>query len=154
MANDAGLPPIGLPHVEGALSTTDATACGGPPPALIVTCAKSPPGPPCLGPRPVVGPPPRRSTSRSSWRAVAEDTEIDKLYYPRSNPRLMKRPLTRTEVAIYASHRRAWQRVLDDGAPCALVLSRMIFVSAINTLPPARGGSKAGAPFGRWPLIS
>jgi GR25 family glycosyltransferase involved in LPS biosynthesis len=103
------------------MSTIDATAHGGPPPALIVTCAKSPPArlasaraqlsalDPALDVRVIMG-------------AVAEDPEIDRLYDPRRNRRLMKRPLTRTEIAIYASHRRAWQRVVDDGASCALVL--------------------------------
>ena len=47
------------------MSTTDATACGGPPPALIVTpsARKLPPGPAfALVPATIVGPPPVRST--------------------------------------------------------------------------------------------
>lgn len=53
---------------------------------------------------------------------VAEDPVVDELYDPARNRRHAKRPISRTEVAVYASHRLAWQRLLDSGHAAALVL--------------------------------
>jgi len=52
---------------------------------------------------------------------VAEDGIIDTLYDPALNGRRAKRPISRTEIAVYASHRLAWRRLLDGGHAAALV---------------------------------
>jgi GR25 family glycosyltransferase involved in LPS biosynthesis len=91
------------------------------PQAFIVTCAKSPPARLHSARRELAALDPA-IRSNVVMGAVAEDAEIDRLYDARRNRRCMKRGLTRTEIAIYASHRMAWQAVLDAGVPCALVL--------------------------------
>lgn len=53
---------------------------------------------------------------------VGEDALIDTLYDAAANPWRSKHPLSRTEVAVYASHRLAWRRLLDSGRRAALVL--------------------------------
>lgn len=90
-------------------------------PVFLVTCAKSPPDR-------------LESAQRELSKlglleqltvisgATAEDAEIDTLYDPKMNRKWLKRPLARAEVAIYASHRRAWQTLLDSGAGGALIL--------------------------------
>ena len=52
---------------------------------------------------------------------VAEDEVIDTLYDPAMNGRRAKRPISRTEIAVYASHRLAWRRLLDGSHAAALV---------------------------------
>lgn len=53
---------------------------------------------------------------------VGEDPIIDTLYDGELNGRYAKRPISRTEVAVYASHRLAWNRLLESGHAGALVL--------------------------------
>jgi glycosyl transferase family 25 len=70
---------------------------------------------------------------------IAEDGEVDTLYDARRNRFGMKRPLTRVEIAVYGSHRRAWERLIQSGKPSALILEddftisdQATFLSAIN----------------------
>jgi glycosyl transferase family 25 len=70
---------------------------------------------------------------------IAEDTEVDTLYDERRNRFEMKRPLVRKEIAVYGSHRRAWERLLQSGKPAALILEddfairdQATFLSVIN----------------------
>jgi GR25 family glycosyltransferase involved in LPS biosynthesis len=53
---------------------------------------------------------------------IAEDTVIDELYDAAANRRRCKRPISRAEVGVYASHRLAWRRLLDSDHAAALVL--------------------------------
>lgn len=53
---------------------------------------------------------------------IAEDTVIDELYDATTNRRRCKRPISRTEVGVYASHRLAWRRLLDSDHAAALIL--------------------------------
>lgn len=87
---------------------------------LIVTCSKSPP---------------ERLVSVSKELAalnlslkfeivdgcIATDASVDEIYDPRRNNIRMKRPLSRIEIAVYASHRLAWQRLIDSDYAAALV---------------------------------
>lgn len=70
---------------------------------------------------------------------VAEDSEVDTLYNERRNRFGMKRPLGRLEIAVYGSHRRAWERLVQSGNPAALILEddfairdQTTFLSVIN----------------------
>ncbi|MGH1329342.1 MAG: glycosyltransferase family 25 protein [Paracoccaceae bacterium] len=87
---------------------------------LIVTCRKSPPE--------------RIATARRALKAlgipldieiingfVSEDAQIDQLYDAPRNRRWMKRPLSRSEIAVYASHRAAWAHLINSGHPAALI---------------------------------
>ena len=53
---------------------------------------------------------------------IAEDAVVDALYDSGANRRRTKRPLSRTEIAVYASHRLAWRKLLEGGDAAALVL--------------------------------
>lgn len=53
---------------------------------------------------------------------VADDPIVDTLYDGRLNGRYAKRPISRTEIAVYASHRLAWSKLLESGHAGALVL--------------------------------
>ncbi|MFT6451962.1 MAG: GR25 family glycosyltransferase involved in LPS biosynthesis [Halocynthiibacter sp.] len=61
---------------------------------------------------------------------VAEDAQVDQLYDHRSNRIWVKRPLSRTEIAVYASHRMAWEHLVASGRPGALILEDDFAVSA------------------------
>lgn len=70
---------------------------------------------------------------------VAQDAEVDMLYDARRNRLGMKRPLTRVEVAVYGSHRCAWEELVRSGRPAALILEddfairdQTTFLSAIQ----------------------
>ncbi|MBY5994083.1 glycosyltransferase family 25 protein [Ferrimonas balearica] len=43
-------------------------------------------------------------------------------YCPQLNQEQLHRTLTPGEIACYLSHRKVWQRILDEDLPCALVL--------------------------------
>lgn len=53
---------------------------------------------------------------------IAEDCAVDALFDRRRARWLSKRPPTRAEVAAYASHRLAWQRLLQGSHEAALIL--------------------------------
>jgi GR25 family glycosyltransferase involved in LPS biosynthesis len=103
------------------MSPADLAATGALPPAFILTCAKSPPARLDSAHRQIVALHPQIDP-RIVMGAVAEDPEIDRLFDAARNRRRAKRPLTRTEIAIYATHRRAWRRLLDEDLPFGLVL--------------------------------
>ena len=58
---------------------------------------------------------------------VGEDSIVDALYDGAANARNCKRGLSRAEIGIYASHRLAWQRLLDRGDAAALLLEDDFF---------------------------
>ncbi|PJE30993.1 Glycosyltransferase involved in LPS biosynthesis, GR25 family [Pseudooceanicola antarcticus] len=102
------------------MSRADTRSCGALP-VLVVTCAKSPPARVSSAQQKIAAIAPELPVSLVMG-AVSEDPVIDELYDERANRMRMKRSLTRTEIAIYISHRRAWQTLLDSNAPAALVL--------------------------------
>ncbi|MEL6920008.1 MAG: glycosyltransferase family 25 protein [Pseudomonadota bacterium] len=51
-----------------------------------------------------------------------DDDIVSDLYDAQSNQWLCKRPMSSGEVAIYASHRKAWQTLLASGEDAALLL--------------------------------
>jgi GR25 family glycosyltransferase involved in LPS biosynthesis len=51
-----------------------------------------------------------------------DDPVLDDLYDPVANRRRTNRPLSRGEIAAYATHRKAWRALVDSGAPHGLVL--------------------------------
>ncbi len=53
---------------------------------------------------------------------TADDAIVDALYTPSLNRWRSKRPVARTEIAVYASHRLALQQMIDSGHQAALVL--------------------------------
>ena len=98
----------------------EAMAAAGAPLIQIVTCAKSserrlPEATALLG---ALG---RNVEVDVVNGYVAEDGIIDTLYDPALNGRRAKRPISRTEIAVYASHRLAWRRLLDGDHAAALV---------------------------------
>ena len=71
---------------------------------------------------------------------IGEDAEVDALYNARRNRFGLKRPLSRVEIAVYGSHRRAWERLVQSGKPAALILEddfairdQATFLSVINS---------------------
>lgn len=89
------------------------------------------------------------------------------LYDTAANRQRYFQPLQPGEIGCYASHLQVWQRLLDSGAPCALVLEDDIDPGA--TLPAVlqalaarpRGwdmvkliGRDAEQPWRRWPLAT
>lgn len=53
---------------------------------------------------------------------VSSDTEVDQLFDHKRARLWSKRIPSRGEIAAYATHRLAWQRLLDDGHEVALIL--------------------------------
>ncbi|WP_432471598.1 glycosyltransferase family 25 protein [Amphritea sp. HPY] len=53
---------------------------------------------------------------------VASDNEVHRIYSPSLNRRLMKRPLTEAEIAIYAGHRKAMAEFLKSPYEATLIL--------------------------------
>ncbi|MCZ4350915.1 glycosyltransferase family 25 protein [Roseovarius aestuarii] len=87
---------------------------------LIITCRKSPPA--------------RVLSARAELEAlnlpieievldgyVSEDDCIDAIYDAKTNRRRVKRPISRSEIAVYATHRMAWKRLTESGHPAAIV---------------------------------
>lgn len=100
---------------------------------LIVTCSKSPPA--------------RVASARAELAALNMPLEIevvdgfiqdapiiDVIYDKSRNFRRMKRPLSRTEVAVYASHRRAWERLIESGRRAALIFEDDFAISNPDTV--------------------
>jgi GR25 family glycosyltransferase involved in LPS biosynthesis len=52
---------------------------------------------------------------------VGEDDHVDRLYDVKSNRRWVKRPISRTEVAVYATHRLAWEHLQDSQRQAIIV---------------------------------
>lgn len=88
---------------------------------LILTCRKSPAA--------------RVASARAALQAldlpmkievvegyVGEDSHVDTLYDAKQNRRWTKRAISRTEVAVYATHRLAWQHLRQSDAGAALIL--------------------------------
>lgn len=53
---------------------------------------------------------------------VDTDAEVDRIYHPGRNRIWSKRSLTRSEIATYATHRKAWRQLIESGHDAALVL--------------------------------
>ena len=53
---------------------------------------------------------------------VENDLEVDALFHPVAASWLSKRPPTRREVAVYGTHRLAWQTLLERGHRSAIIL--------------------------------
>ncbi len=103
---------------------------------LIVTCEKSPPA--------------RVVSAREQLTNLGLDIDVevvmgfvktdpivDEIYDARRNRRCMKRPLSRTEIAIYASHRKAWQFLGTTGRQGALILEDDFGIADIETVTAA-----------------
>ncbi|MFZ2103703.1 MAG: glycosyltransferase family 25 protein [Oricola sp.] len=92
----------------------------------VVTCRKSPPGRRESATRQLEGLP-LAVESEFVDGFVGEDPIVDTLYDEAANARNCKRGLSRAEIGIYASHRLAWQRLLDRGDAAALLLEDDFF---------------------------
>ncbi len=88
---------------------------------LILTCDRSPPER-LVSAHGQLTTPGRALDVRVINGHLAGDPVVDELHDPGSARWRTKRPMSRTEVAIYAGHRRAWQTLLDSDAPFALFL--------------------------------
>lgn len=64
------------------------------------------------------------------YGAHLNDTEIDALYSSSLNRHQYHRPLSLGEIGCFASHRKAWQAVIDSGNPFGIVVEDDISVSA------------------------
>ncbi len=71
------------------------------------------------------------------------------LYDEQTNARRFHAPLVDGEIGCYASHLRAWQRLLDSGAPAALVLEDDVLLRP-SLLPVLR--ALASRPHG-WQMV-
>lgn len=72
---------------------------------------------------------------------VGTDPEIAGLYDPTTNRRRSKRPLTPAEIAVYAGHRKAMQRLLSSGSECALIFEDDFRIDAPNVVSAAAAGA-------------
>ncbi|MBW3096004.1 glycosyltransferase family 25 protein [Pseudohoeflea coraliihabitans] len=68
---------------------------------------------------------------------VEEDPAVDALFDAGRAQRLSKRPPTRREVAVYGTHRLAWQALLDSGRTTAIILEddfKLVAPAALEAL--------------------
>jgi GR25 family glycosyltransferase involved in LPS biosynthesis len=53
---------------------------------------------------------------------IPDDAALEALYDAGTNRRRTNRSLSRSEIAVYATHRTAWQNLLANGHDCCLIL--------------------------------